>query len=220
MNNKRITAVLLAAAMALDFCACGKPKAPESFSDVDADAWYAPYVEEARSSGIALGYEDGTFRPANYITAGEFVTMKQIQSDFNNVVVPGLYKEYVDSSADSVLQENTSSLATLQSMHGEYSKPAIIYYENDKKNIIAPKITGKAKTAVQETVNSTFITTLAEKLANIGSVISNSGVTVDDVLDNFTGGLDNIESNLRSAIAITDSLISVSQSAQSMTVVI
>ncbi len=42
--------------------------------------------------------------------------MKQIQSDFNNVVVPGLYKEYVDSSADSVLQENTSSLATLQSM--------------------------------------------------------------------------------------------------------
>ena len=101
-------------------------------------------------------------------------------------------------------------------MHGEYSKPAIIYYENDKKNIIAPKITGKAKTAVQETVNSTFITTLAEKLANIGSVISNSGVTVDDVLDNFTGGLDNIESNLRSAIAITDSLISVSQSAQSM----
>ena len=101
-------------------------------------------------------------------------------------------------------------------MHGDYSKPAIIYYENDKKNIIAPKITGKAKTAVQETVNSTFITTLAEKLANIGSVISNSGVTVDDVLDNFTGGLDNIESNLRSAIAITDSLISVSQSAQSM----
>jgi len=99
---------------------------------------------------------------------------------------------------------------------GKYSKPAIIYYENDKKNIIAPKITGKAKTAVQETVNSTFITTLAEKLANIGSVISNSGVTVDDVLDNFTGGLDNIESNLRSAIAITDSLISVSQSAQSM----
>ena len=44
--------------------------------------------------------------------------MKQIQSDFNNVVVPGLYKEYVDSSADSVLQENTSSLATLQSMYG------------------------------------------------------------------------------------------------------
>ena len=75
MNNKRITAVLLAAAMALGLCACGKPKAPESFSDVDADAWYAPYVEEARSSGIALGYEDGTFRPANYITAGEFVTM-------------------------------------------------------------------------------------------------------------------------------------------------
>lgn len=101
-------------------------------------------------------------------------------------------------------------------MHGDYSKPAIIYYENDKKNIIAPKITSKAKTAVQETVNSTFIATLAEKLANIGSVLSSSGVTADDVLDNLSGGLDNAESNLRSAVAITDSLIAVSQSAKTM----
>ncbi len=101
-------------------------------------------------------------------------------------------------------------------IHGDYGKPAIIYYENEKKNIIAPKITQKAKTAVQETVNATFITTLAEKLANIGSIISDSGVTVDDVLDNLTGGLDNMESNLKSAIAITDSMISVSQSAKTM----
>jgi putative membrane protein len=101
-------------------------------------------------------------------------------------------------------------------MHGDYSKPAIVYYENEKRNIIAPKITQKAKTAVQESVNSTFLTTLAEKLTNIGSILGSSGVTVDDVLDNFSNNLDNAESNLKSAIAITDSLMSVSQSAKTM----
>jgi putative membrane protein len=97
-------------------------------------------------------------------------------------------------------------------IHGKYDKPHIVYYENEKKNIIAPKITSKAKTAVQETVNSTFITTLAEKLTNIGSILGNSGVTVDDVLDGMTNNLNNIESNLQSAIAIMDSMISVTDS--------
>lgn len=42
--------------------------------------------------------------------------IKQIQSDFSGVIVPGLYKEYVNADASSVLQENTASAATLQSM--------------------------------------------------------------------------------------------------------
>ena len=36
---------------------------------------------------------------------------------------------------------------------GEVDHPTIYYYENEKKNGIAPKITGKAKNAVQEQVN-------------------------------------------------------------------
>ena len=98
-------------------------------------------------------------------------------------------------------------------IRGDYDKPHIVYYANEKKNIIAPKITDKAKTAVQQTVNSTFITTLAEKLTNAGNVISNSGVTVDGVLDGMTDSLDTLESNLQSAVAIMDSMISVTDSA-------
>jgi putative membrane protein len=39
-----------------------------------------------------------------------------LQSDFQNAIVPDLYKSYVDSSANSVLEANASSEATLQSM--------------------------------------------------------------------------------------------------------
>ena len=101
-------------------------------------------------------------------------------------------------------------------IHGKYDKPHIVYYENEKKNIIAPKITQKAKSTVQETVNATFVTTLAEKLTNIGSIINSSGITVDDIMDGLTGGLDTMESNLKSAISIVDSMIAVSDSAASI----
>ena len=46
--------------------------------------------------------------------------------------------------------------------------PEIDYYTNQKKNAIAPKITDKAKTAVQQQVNSTFISTIAQTFCKGG----------------------------------------------------
>ena len=53
--------------------------------------------------------------------------------------------------------------------------PEIIYYTNQKKNAIAPKITDKAKTAVQQQVNATFISTLTETLMKSADVADNIG---------------------------------------------
>ena len=48
----------------------GEPSEEKSaaFTDVEADAWYAPYIEEAFRTGCIRGYEDGSFRPQEYIT--------------------------------------------------------------------------------------------------------------------------------------------------------
>ena len=53
--------------------------------------------------------------------------------------------------------------------------PEIIYYTNHKKNAIAPKITDKAKTAVQQQVNATFISTLTEAIMKSADVADNIG---------------------------------------------
>ena len=53
---------------------------------------------------------------------------------------------------------------------GELKNPQLIYYENEKKNAIAPKITGKAKEAVKEQVNAAFIETLAQYASDAASV--------------------------------------------------
>jgi len=45
--------------------------AEKPFKDVEIDAWYAPYIQQAKDKGIANGYEDGTFRPEEQISLAE-----------------------------------------------------------------------------------------------------------------------------------------------------
>lgn len=45
------------------------------FLDVDANAWYAPYVAAAAQAGIILGSDDGTFGVGRYITRQEMAVM-------------------------------------------------------------------------------------------------------------------------------------------------
>ncbi|MCF7856725.1 S-layer homology domain-containing protein [Candidatus Gracilibacteria bacterium] len=41
------------------------------FSDVELDAWYAPYVAAAKNAGIIGGYSEGTFRPEQLVSRVE-----------------------------------------------------------------------------------------------------------------------------------------------------
>lgn len=44
---------------------------PSVFSDVDADAWYRPYVDRLAELGITTGYGDGTYRPRDAVTRAQ-----------------------------------------------------------------------------------------------------------------------------------------------------
>ena len=72
-------------------------------------------------------------------------------ADSKKEAVEGVYsgKYY----AALVIPENFTK-DMISFLGGTVEHPAITYYENDKKNAIAPKITAKAKTAVQEQVNA------------------------------------------------------------------
>lgn len=75
-------------------------------------------------------------------------------------------------------------------LSGDLKHPQIQYYENEKKNAIAPKITGKAKTAVQEQINSTVVGKAAEALTTAGSVFKAMGLDgnalADGIMDKLT----------------------------------
>lgn len=75
MNYKKFISLLLILTLTAPLCACGKKQETPVFTDISDKNWCAPYVREAAESGMTLGYEDGTYQPSKYITAGEFVTM-------------------------------------------------------------------------------------------------------------------------------------------------
>ena len=78
-----------------------------------------------------------------------------------------------------VPEEFTADFVSL--LDGELEHPQIQYYENEKKNAIAPKITGKAKTAVQEQINNTIIEKVAGALTTASSVFQALGLDAEDV---------------------------------------
>ncbi|MCD8180560.1 MAG: S-layer homology domain-containing protein, partial [Firmicutes bacterium] len=45
------------------------------FSDINGDEWYAAYIEVSAAQGLVSGYEDGTFRPEEYVTRAEACTI-------------------------------------------------------------------------------------------------------------------------------------------------
>ena len=48
---------------------------PGTFSDVEENAWYAPYVSALAARGFLSGYGDGTFRPEETITLEEMIAV-------------------------------------------------------------------------------------------------------------------------------------------------
>lgn len=79
--------------------------------------------------------------------------------------------------------------------------PKIIYYTNEKENAIAPKVTSKGATAVQEQINSTFTETVSgvalEALQYVNTSRAEAGD--DSVSANLQTNLSKISSDLSAA---------------------
>lgn len=108
----------------------------------------------------------------------------------------------------------TSTL--LSFLNGELEHPEIIYYENEKKNAIAPKITSKAQKTVGEEVNATFISTIAETLLKISGTVSGLEVDGKSLTEAVTTNLTELSGDLQTYVNILNSFVSITASANSL----
>ena len=108
-------------------------------------------IVEALKTNDTIGwvFTDSTDEAIEGVWSGDYYAALIMPADFS--------KDMVSFLADNMTQ------------------PEIIYYTNQKKNAIAPKITDKAKTAVQQQVNATFISTLTEAIMKSADVAENIG---------------------------------------------
>lgn len=142
-----------------------------------------------------------------------------------NTTMGWVFTDTVDEAVDGV--EDNSYYAALvipeeftedmiSFLGGRIENPDIIYYENEKKNAIAPKITAKAKTAVQEQVNAAFVSTLAETIMKVGGSVAGADPQTGSVTDAVLDRLNALSDNLRNYISILNSFVSIMSSAESI----
>lgn len=142
-----------------------------------------------------------------------------------NTTMGWVFTDTVDEAVDGV--EDNSYYAALvipeeftedmiSFLGGKIENPDIIYYENEKKNAIAPKITAKAKTAVQEQVNAAFVSTLAETIMKVGGSVAGADPQTGSVTDAVLDRLNALSDNLRNYISILNSFVSIMSSAESI----
>lgn len=96
---------------------------------------------------------------------------------------------------------------------GDLTKPKLKYYENEKKNAIAPKITGKAEQAVREEVNAAFVGTLAGYVSDAASVAEATGADPTSLLEDLAGKMDGLSRDIQNCIVLSDSAASLTEAA-------
>lgn len=101
-------------------------------------------------------------------------------------------------------------------LEGDLRHPEIQYYENEKKNAIAPKITGKAKTAVQEQINTTILEKVADALTTAGSVFKAMGLDGQDIADGLLEKLSSAQRDMDQMAQVFRSLQDVMDGADSL----
>lgn len=99
---------------------------------------------------------------------------------------------------------------------GDPKNPTIAYYENSKKNAIATKITGKAKTAVQEQVNQKVISTLTKVLTESGKILAENDENGVDIVVSTADQLDELDSSLQTYVNILNTFSLVTASASDL----
>lgn len=94
--------------------------------------------------------------------------------------------------------------------------PKIRYYENDKKNAIAPKITGKGKSAFQKEMNDVFVNVLGQATVELSASSQEEGRSFGEQFSDIGDSLGRLSNTLADSIVLVDAASSLSKSGGSM----
>ena len=184
---------------------------------------WSPYESDAtgRISVAVVSCDKGTDAAGLTINVGEKITTAleanraigwHILSD-EKEAVRGVYAG--DYYAALIIPEDFSA-DVMSFVNGDLTNPTIRYYENEKKNAIAPKITGKAKTALQEQIDAMFVETLASYVSDASSVARTTGTDPAQMLADLSAKVEDLSGDINSCIVLSDSAAGLTASAGSL----
>ena len=173
---------------------------------------WAPYESDAtgRISVAVANMDEGAIAAGLSVNVGDKIKdalganedIGWVFVDSDKEAIKGVYAG--DYYAALVIPEDFSS-GVLSFVNGDLTNPVLKYYENEKKNAVAPKITGKAKTAVQEEVDAAFVETLAGYVSEAASIAEASGLDPQQMLADLADRIDDLSGDIDGCIALANS---------------
>ena len=113
-------------------------------------------------------------------------------------------------------EDFTENLMSIVS--GGFKQAKLQYYVNEKSNAIAPKITDKGVSAIQESVDATYVSTIAETIAKVLNISEEElEGSKDKLADKITSALNTAKTDLTSFNSSIDLLISTLDSVNDLT---
>lgn len=110
---------------------------------------------------------------------------------------------YAAFVAGSDFSENVMSLMT-----GDFKKPQVEYYVNEKASAVSPKVTDSGSTTLDETINSTFVSTVSTKVVEVlEDALAETGQAASAARDDASGKVAearNIVANSKNSLAELD----------------
>ena len=179
-------------------------------------AWFnifANWDPYANTGGIPVAVvsldQDYTLKDGSVVNMGESV----LESLHSNTSVKWIFldteeeaKEGVEAgkyyAAIVITDKFTYSMYNVFS--DDFENPALIYYQNQKSNAIATKITDTVAGTLQNTINETFIKVAATTVFEEGNTVSDQ-VQGDSYVEEFCSKLEELNDNLKEYSAMIDS---------------
>lgn len=179
-------------------------------------AWFnifANWDPYANTGGIPVAVvsldQDYTLKDGTVVNMGESV----LESLHSNTSVKWIFldteeeaKEGVEAgtyyAAIVITDKFTYSMYNVFS--DDFENPALIYYQNQKSNAIATKITDTVAGTLQNTINETFIKVAATTVFEEGNSVSDQ-MQGDSYVEELTSKLEELNDNLKEYSAMIDS---------------
>ena len=182
-----------------------------------------PYGEEATSQmHIAVYSEDEGMSVGDLkLCMGDSVIKGLKENDAISWIFTDSSKEaleyvYSGKCYAAFIVPKDFSADMLSFLSGEPVNPQIEYYENSKKNAIATKITSKVKTTVQQSVNSSMVSTITEIASKSGELIVGDGKSGDNLAGTVVDKLKDMDTTLSTYAGMLDTFAMLTDSADSL----
>ena len=99
---------------------------------------------------------------------------------------------------------------------GELEHPKLEYYTNEKTNAIAPKITDKVRTTLEEEVDAVFVGTIGKYVTEAGDAADALGLEPEDVFEDLGETMDDLNRDLVGVFALVGAAAGISDAANDL----